>query len=131
MKRKSALATAAAITGTMFAAGAATALNSAILGGGADASPGGAPSILATATASGDQLVESPTTIAPPAAAEAESPATVATLPPVRSPGAEPVSISAGSSVGSGGGEYEDEDEGREHEDREHEHEYEGSDDDD
>lgn len=126
MKRKSALATAAAITGTMFAAGAATALNSAILGGGADASPGGAPSILATA--SGDQLVESPTTITA-APAEAESPATIATLPPVRSPGAEPVSISAGSSVGSGGGEYDDDD--REHEEHEHEHEYEGSDDDD
>lgn len=125
MKRKSALATAAAITGTLFAAGAATALNSAILGGAADASPGGAPSVLATA----DEVIESPTTIAAPAAAEAQSPATVATLPPVRSPGAEPVSISAGSSVGSGGGEYEDE--GREHEEHEHEHEYEGSDDDD
>lgn len=123
MKRRSALATAAAITGTMFAAGAATALNSAILGGAADASPGGAPSVLATASA--DQVVESPTTIAPPVVAEVETPATVATLPPVRSPGAEPVSISAGSSVASGGGEYED----GEHE--EHEHEYEGSDDDD
>lgn len=127
MKRTSALATAAAITGTLFAAGAATALNSAILGGGAEASPGGAPAVLATATA--DQLVESPTTVAPPpkAEAEAESPVTVATLPPVRSAGAQPVSISAGSSVAPGGGSYED----GEHEEREHEHEYEGSDDDD
>ncbi len=114
----------------MFAAGAATALNSAILGGAADASPGGTPSVLATAST--EQVVESPTTItptniAPPATAEVETPATVATLPPVRSAGAEPVSISAGSSVASGGGEYED----GEHEEREHEHEYEGSDDDD
>lgn len=128
MKRKSALATAAAITGTMFAAGAATALNSAILGGAADASPSEAPSVFVTA--SSDQVVESPTTVTSPATTQVESPATVATLPPVRSPGAEPVSISAGSSVASGGGEYEDDDEHEEHE-HEYEHEYEGSDDDD
>lgn len=124
MKRKSALATAAAITGTLFAAGAATALNSAILRGAADASPSGAPSVFATA--SGEQVAESPTTVAAPAVTEGRSPATVGTLPPVRSPGAEPVSISAGSSIASGGG-YGDE---REYE-HEHEYEYEGSDDDD
>ncbi|MEZ5410297.1 MAG: hypothetical protein R2761_19860 [Acidimicrobiales bacterium] len=128
MKRKSALATAAAITGTLFAAGAATALNSAILGGAADATPSGLPSVLATAT--NDQVVESPTTVAAPPATEGRSPATVATLPPVRSPGAQPVSISAGSSVASGTG-YDDDDHGEHEHEHEHEHEYEGSDDDD
>ena len=128
MKRTSALASAAAITGTMFAAGAAIALNSAILGGAADASPGGGvPSVLATGN--GDQLVDSPTTLQP-AATQVDSPATVATLPVVRSTGAEPVSVSAGSSVGSEGGEREHDDDHGDHE-REHEHEYEGSDDDD
>ena len=129
MKRKSALATAAAITGTLFAAGAATALNSAILGGAADASPGGAPSVLATAN--NDEIVETPTSVT--VTTVAASPATVATLPTIRSTGADPESISAGSSVASGGDdddrEHEDEHEGREHEGGEHE--YEGSDDDD